>query len=139
MTSEQVPKIVRKWFISADEDLRGAMALHDLDPLKYMRLVPYHCQQAAEKSIKGYLTFKKIKFEKTHDIGQLATLILPLRPELESQLREAGRLTIFAIQFRYPDAGDGPTLDDSKFALRVAKSVFESMRSLIPFDRSMPF
>jgi len=139
LTTEQVPKIVRNWFLNADEDLRGAIALHDLDSSKYMRFVPYHCQQAAEKSIKGYLAYSKVKFEKTHDIGQLASLILPLRPELESQLREAAKLTIYAIQFRYPDAGDEPTADDSKFAIRVAKGVFEAMRSLIPFDRSLPF
>lgn len=109
------------------------MALHDLDPSKYLRIVPYHCQQAVEKSLKGYLSYKKIKFEKNHDIASLTKLALPLDPELEKLLEEASVLNAFAIQFRYPDAAKGePTLEDSQFSLRVAKAICAHFLSLIP-------
>ena len=129
---------MRAWFANADEDLRGAIALHELDPTKYLRLVPYHCQQAVEKSLKGYLSFKKIKFEKKHDIGSLAKLASPLDPELEKLLEEATVLTAFAIQFRYPDAAQAePTLEDSIFSIRVAKAIWERFLRLIPSENPM--
>ena len=28
----------------------------------------YHCQQAAEKAIKGYLTYHEVEFERTHNL-----------------------------------------------------------------------
>lgn len=130
---ENVSRYVKAWLANADEDLRGAIALHDLDPMRYLRLVPYHCQQAVEKSLKGYLSFKKIKFEKKHDIEILTKLALPLTPELEKLLEEAAILTAFAIQFRYPDAAKSePTLEDSKFSIRVAKGICERILLLMP-------
>jgi HEPN domain-containing protein len=131
--------VVKKWFSNASEDLRGATVLHQLAPTEYMKLVPYLCQQAAEKSIKAYLTYRKIKFEKTHDIGRLAALILPFHPELDLQLKEASRLSIFALQFRYPDSGGEPTIKDSEFSIRVAKGVFDKMTALVSRDLPMKF
>ncbi|OQW50461.1 MAG: hypothetical protein A4S09_01315 [Proteobacteria bacterium SG_bin7] len=133
-------KAAREWFASSNEDLRGATALHGLGSKEYLRLVPYLCQQAAEKALKGYLVFRKIKVVKTHDLRTLSDLILPLNPELDAILKEASQLTPFATQFRYPDAAKGePTVEDSEFALRVAKQVFNKMVSLIPFDSSFKF
>jgi HEPN domain-containing protein len=115
-----------------------AETLHKLDPNKYLRTVPFHCQQAAEKAIKGFLSYKKIKFKQTHDIGLIAELIVPIHPELEGLLTEADELTTFATQFRYPDANKRePSVADSEFALGVAKKVFEKMISLIPFETPM--
>ncbi len=86
------------------------------------------------------MSYKKIKFEKNHDIASLAKLAAPLSPELEKLLEEASVLTAFAIQFRYPDAAKAePTLEDSKFSIRVAKAICEKMLQLIPFEGSMEF
>lgn len=135
---EKVSKVVKDWFKNADEDFRAASVLHQLDSMKYLRVVPYLCQQAAEKSIKGYLAHRKIKFDKTHDISLLASLVLPLHPDLADLLKQASRLSIFAIQFRYPDAGNNePTLDDSRLAIQVAKGVYEKMLAMMPRDNPM--
>lgn len=131
---DQVSKTVKDWFANANEDLRGAQALHQLEPEKYLRIVPYLSQQATEKSIKGYLSYKKIKFTQTHDIGKLATFVLDVNPELSDLLKEASHLSIYAVGFRYPDAMKRePTLDDSELAIRVAKKVYSTLSSLIPF------
>ena len=137
-TLEKASKTVQKWFANAHEDLRVAEVLYNLDPEKYLRTIPYHSEQAAEKSIKGYLAYKKIKFAKVHDIGKLASLILPLNPELSDLLQEADELTDYAVQFRYPDATvkREPTIKDAKSALNIAKRVFDKMSSLIPFEGS---
>lgn len=133
---EKVNKTVQRWFSNANEDLRVAEVLFQLDAKKYLRTIPYHAQQAAEKSIKGYLAHKKIKFPSVHDIGKLATLVLSINPELTDLLKEADELTDYAVQFRYPDAVNrrDPTIKDAKEALKIAKKTYESMTSLIPFE-----
>lgn len=54
-----------KWFSKAKEDL--GMAKLGL-PSEYFSSVTYHCQQAAEKYLKGYLCFKGEQITKTHDL-----------------------------------------------------------------------
>lgn len=132
----KVNKTVQRWFANASEDLRVSEVLFQIDATKYLRSIPYHAQQAAEKSIKGYLAYQKVKFPYIHDIGKLATLVLSINPELEDLLKEADDLTDYAIQFRYPDAVNRrePTITDAKEALKTAKKVVETMASLIPFE-----
>lgn len=132
-----IPKMVKKWFANAHEDLRAANILHRISPEKYLRIVPYHCQQTAENSIKGFLAYKKINFKKSHDIKELAKLMLPITPGLESLLKKADELTIFAIEFRYPDAAKRPlTVEDSVEALKIAQEIFDAVVALIPFENS---
>lgn len=45
---------VREWLDIADSDMRSASALLDLDPPE-VRTAAFHCQQAAEKYLKGFL------------------------------------------------------------------------------------
>ncbi len=132
---EPVSKTVKEWFADANEDLRGAQALNQLEPEKYLRIVPYLGQQATEKAIKGYLSYKKIKYTHTHDIGKLATLILDVNPELEMLLKEASYLSVYAVGFRYPDAlKNEPTIQDSEIAIKTAKKVYSTFTALIPFE-----
>ncbi|MDR0598605.1 MAG: HEPN domain-containing protein, partial [Treponema sp.] len=37
-------------------------------------MICFHCQQAAEKYLKGFLVFKGIEFPKTHDLAALLKL-----------------------------------------------------------------
>lgn len=45
----------------------------------------YHCQQAAEKLIKGLLVLADVPFTKTHDLGRLGTLAAPAYPQQAEQ------------------------------------------------------
>ena len=132
----KVTKTVRDWFAFAHEDLRAAQALHEVSPGRYLRAVPFHCQQAAKKSIKGYLAYKKIKFPKTHDIEELANLVgSTVSPETLVLLKESDFLTDYAVEFRYPESTDAPlTSQDSAQALKTAKKIFTTMSSLIPIE-----
>lgn len=132
----KVTNTVKEWFSNANEDLRVAQALWGLGPERYLKTIPYHCQQTAEKSIKGYLAYKKIKFPKIHDIEILVQLVGPVPPELAQLLQEADDLTDYAVAFRYPDASqkNEATVKDSEEAIILAKKVFLAMSKLIPFD-----
>lgn len=46
----------------------------------------YHCQQAAEKLMKGLLVASGISFRKVHDLDELASITVPLFPALTTDL-----------------------------------------------------
>lgn len=54
MNEEQV-RAVQQWLIKARNDLRSAQRLLTAKP-PLLDTAAYHCQQAAEKALKGYLT-----------------------------------------------------------------------------------
>jgi HEPN domain-containing protein len=40
----------------------------------------YHCQQAAEKALKGFLVFHEVSFEKIHDLGKIIEQTTKINP-----------------------------------------------------------
>lgn len=135
MAHPKVGKMVQDWFRYANMDLIGARSLYDLKNENLLPLVAYHCEQAVEKSIKGYLAYLKIDFKRIHDIAQLMSLINPISADLKLLLTEAHQLTPYAIGIRYPDSKmDEVTEDDVVTALQIARKVYEKMTSLIPFE-----
>ena len=111
-----------------------AKALFEKNDAEMWRGVAFNCQQSAEKAIKGFLTYKKISFQTTHDVGSLATKILISNPELEPLLKRASTLTKFAIMYRYPDAvQEDLTKAQVEDAIDCAYHVLDKMSALIPF------
>jgi HEPN domain-containing protein len=65
--------------VKAHSDLRSARALVALaEPATDTAI--YHCQQAAEKALKGYLAFRDQPLERTHDLDRLLELATALEP-----------------------------------------------------------
>jgi len=58
----EVLEEVKQWVRRADTDLRVAKRL--LDDVEEPWVITFHAQQAAEKYLKAYLTFKQIRFRK---------------------------------------------------------------------------
>jgi hypothetical protein len=56
----------------------------------------FHCQQAAEKSMKGFLASHDRPFKKTHDLDELGRACESLDPSLIPLLMPARDLTVFA-------------------------------------------
>jgi HEPN domain-containing protein len=66
----------REWLHRAHADLRIArLALDDRPPLTSEAL--YHCQQAVEKALKGFLVFHDQPIRKSHDLRELGEQIAP--------------------------------------------------------------
>ena len=59
--------LVRGWLIKAQRDLATARKLAG-DPSPLLDTAIYHCQQAAEKAVKGFLAFHDQPVVKTHDV-----------------------------------------------------------------------
>lgn len=131
-------KLVQDWFRYSRQDLNAARVLFETKNPSFWSNVGFLCQQSAEKSIKGLLTFRKIPFTKTHDIKVLAKLILEIYPELKNLLILANDLTPFAVEFRYPDASKKEMeINDIQEAITIAENVYQEMTNKIPFG-SLP-
>lgn len=59
------------WLARARSDLQAAKLL--INGNAYAEAL-FHCQQAAEKALKAFLTFHQKPFRKTHVLGELSTV-----------------------------------------------------------------
>jgi HEPN domain-containing protein len=60
----------RVWFNKAAEDLRTAEFEFGASP-PLLEDIVFHCQQAAEKAMKGFLTWHNRAFRKTHSLEEI--------------------------------------------------------------------
>jgi HEPN domain-containing protein len=75
------------WFEKAHKDLRCAQIDLAADPPAPEDAL-YHCQQAAEKALKGFLVWHDQPFPKTHDLGRLGNQAVGLDQTLEPLIDE---------------------------------------------------
>lgn len=115
-----VGKLASNWLAKAENDLKiGQDELRTAQPASDM--VCFHLQQCVEKYLKAYLTLRQKPFRRTHDIAELIELCRELDPEFEELYGlQADRLTVYAVDIRYPDDFYLPTPDEAQACLRVA-------------------
>jgi HEPN domain-containing protein len=123
-------ELVRGWLAKAEADLAVAERLLP-DGGAHAWAVAFHCQQAAEKFLKAYLSWWQIEFPKTHDLQQLLGLAAKQDVAFTESLSEAATLTPYGVEARYP--GDAPdvTVEDARSALKVAGLVRDKVRSAL--------
>jgi HEPN domain-containing protein len=107
-------QLIQEWVTKADEDLQAARLLGDA---KLIAPALFHCQQAAEKAIKGFLCASDFPLEKTHDLVRLLELAQTRDTAFSALIDNADLLNSFAVEVRYPGAGELPPFD---LALTVA-------------------
>lgn len=94
----------------------------------------FHCQQAAEKAMKGLLTFHQQPFAKTHDLRELSKACLRMEPALGWILEQAMPLTWYAWKYRYPGSPEEPTPEEAQGALTVAREVVAALLNRLPAE-----
>src|SRR5229473_7073027 len=72
---------VERWLAVAELDRRGVELCMTADP-PARELAAFHCQQAVEKLLKGFLTLAGKRSRKTHSLAQLGELAQASFPEL---------------------------------------------------------
>jgi HEPN domain-containing protein len=82
-------------------DLSSAAYLKNMEPVP-VEIIYYHCQQSAEKFLKGYLAFQGDAIRKTHDLVLLNKLCQVHEGEFKQIEDECLNLTGFGVQLRYP-------------------------------------
>lgn len=123
-------KLVISWLIKASHDFESAKRLSS-GPDPILDTAIYHCQQAAEKAIKGYLIYCDEPFEKIHDLKILAKQAAKHATAFAGWIEIADMLTPYASRFRYPDS-DFPDVEEFEEALRHTGDILELVLSILP-------
>jgi len=125
--------LVRQWLTKAGGDLDAARILLS-DDRSFLNIVGFHCQQAAEKYLKAFLTDRQVDFPKTHNLGELLDLLVKVDAPLADSLRSLTILTPYGVETRYP--GDAP--DPSRAEAEAALGLAEKARGAILSALNLP-
>ena len=124
-------ELTKQYLMRADDDLRiSEIIIHEPEPIYWASA--FHSQQCAEKALKGLLTFHDIRAGKTHSIEELLKLCLPVFPSLVKFRENAGTLTTFAVDSRYPGPQFEITRKKAEEALETARKIYEFVLKSLP-------
>ncbi|MBK9140644.1 MAG: HEPN domain-containing protein [Verrucomicrobia bacterium] len=128
-------ELLRSWLTKAASDLRSAKLLGAAENAPLDTAI-YHCQQAAEKSVKAFLVHCGITPEKTHDIRKLTLEAIAREPRFNELMDMAAALTPYAWEFRYPDdlSETYPTREEFDEAPQHAQAIYDFVLKLLPAD-----
>lgn len=131
---EQVLRgLVLEWVVKAGADLEACE--HLLDGSSVLGgIIAFHAQQAVEKYMKAALTWRQVEFPKTHDLGDLLTLLAVEDASLRDDLWDTVVLTDYGVEVRYP--GDLPDVspEEAREAVRLASHARDVLRAFLPDD-----
>jgi HEPN domain-containing protein len=126
---------VQGWLNHAEEDAYIARGcLHFERPS--LGGAAYHCQQAAEKLLKGFLVCGGIDFGRTHDLDRLGNTVKNRFPVVTPLVEAVADWTSWGVSYRYPgedvEPDPTPTMEEFFQALDLIERLAESLRALAP-------
>jgi HEPN domain-containing protein len=119
----------REWLAKAAEDLASAGVLIGSN---HFAGALFFCQQAAEKSLKAFLTWHERTFRRTHDMEELGEGCQAIDGTLAALLEEADVLSDYAWKLRYPGAPYTPEREEAEAMFGIAGRVFREVQSRLP-------
>ena len=118
------------WLARAKDDLRAANKLMSGDT-PFTAIASYHCQQAAEKALKGIIASSGTAIPKTHDLRLLVDRCSSLDASFESLRDACDELTPYATEFRYPTDIPDPTIHEIESVIALSSAILDAaMQSL---------
>ena len=117
--------VANDWLRKAESDLAGAQLF--LDRNVALDNACFHCQQAAERSLKAWLIAHEQSFPFIHDLEQLIALCAVRESRFNELLDDGAALTPFAVTLRY-DLEFWPRKDDVRTGLEQARRVYRFVR-----------
>ncbi len=118
--------LVQSWLLKAAHDLETAKIVASHMP-DYDDVIAFHCQQAIEKALKGYLIFLDVEFKPVHDLGYLLNLTSTKDNGFDIYFEEVDRISRYAVQIRYPDT----IIKLTKFQIQEAIKMADLIRTLV--------
>lgn len=128
MPERHPPEDPREWLNRAQSNLALA---NTQGAGVYLEDLCFNAQQAAEKAIKALLIQRGVAFPYVHDITQLLTILEQSGQEIPPSIRQAERLTRFAVLTRYPGVAPEVTTEEYAEAVRVAEAVVQWAEKLM--------
>ena len=114
------PDDPREWLNRARSNLALATGS---SPEIYPEDLCFELQQAAEKAIKAVLLSRGVEPPYVHDLAVLVTLLSEDGVETPSAVQRCARLTVYAVEARYPTLKQPVTDREYREALEIAQTV----------------
>ena len=122
-------KNTQEWFEIAQRDLQAAKLLREA---RLYENALFNCQQAAEKAVKGFLTYHDKVFDKDHNISKHLIQASGIESRFELWKEAAALLTKYAVLPRYPDDVLDVSAKSSATAYKFAKGIYDHALSVLP-------
>jgi HEPN domain-containing protein len=124
-------ELVRDWLLKASRDLTVAKILME-SPEAIWEAALYHCQQAAEKALKGFLVHWDVPIGRTHNLVRLLQMACQNEPSFDRWEDAAARLTPYSTAYRYPGTSEWPDLEQVNEAFDDAACIVNQAISFLP-------
>lgn len=123
--------VVERWLAVAEIDRQTVAPCMAADP-PLRASAAFHCQQAVEKLLKGFLVLAAKRFRKTHSLAQLGAAAQPPDsrpcgpfrgfPDIAELVAVAENWTAWAVAYRYPlaEVAHEPEPDDDELQRALA-------------------
>jgi len=96
----------------------------------------YQVQQAVEKSLKGLLIYYGVEPEFTHNIEILLNELEKFAT-IPEDVKQAMKLTIYAVQTRYPGEYDEITKEEYTKSIKIAKDCLDWVKNKIKENKEL--
>lgn len=119
--------LFEEWIAKAEDDYGTALDLRKLKNPHRADAICFHCQQSAEKYLKGFLVRAQVDFTRTHDLNDLCKRCTEIDETFELIRLPLDLLQPFSVAIRYP--GTSATNEDVVEAIKAIKQVREFVRA----------
>ena len=111
-----------EWYNYAKMDLQAAVTLDEYTRPNPSEIICYHCQQFAEKTLKGFLIENNNPAPRTHDLSILCEMCIEIDERFKSFIDICKFLTLFGVIPRYPNELE-ISESDAKRALSYSQKI----------------
>ena len=132
---DETSLVVRRWIEKASRDLRTAQIMLGVADVP-TDVVCFHCQQGAEKALKGFLASVGQDVPRTHDLTELLTLCRQHDERFGPLEERAMALADYAVEVRYIDDWRDIPLDEAIAALGMAAEIMNFVRRKLGLEGS---
>lgn len=115
------------WLEKAERDIKAARVLKQNDCGN--DIVAFHCQQAIEKALKGFLLKQTGQITEGHSLIYLCKEASSYYTELKNRLKDCAFVNQFYIETRYP--ADVPLVvsdDEAEECIAIAETVYRLIK-----------
>ena len=116
----------KDWYARAAQDLRGARILLEYDGGN--ELIAFHCQQAIEKKLKGWLLKTLGELTEGHSLVFLCRKAIAAGAPLRKSLRDCAYVNQFYLETRYPvDAYIPVSEQEARDCIEAAEEILSAL------------
>ena len=126
-------ELARAWLLKAYSDWDTARQIGGLTD-GHLDAGIYHCQQAAEKALKGFLVLHGKPVDRIHDLGKLLEQVVLVNAAFDQFADAADILTPYSVAYRYPDEQGilEPSREEFDEALDYARGIYDFVLGQFP-------